>query len=191
VARGPRIEYAGAIHHVFARGNNRRIIFRDDRDRLLYVRLLARTVRWKRWRCLAYCLMNNHVHLLVETPWANLGEGIQWLHGLYARTVNDCHGDSGHVFQGRFGSTLVTSDEQLLHGAAYVVRNPVRAGLCRHPRDWRWSSYNATVGRQPPSWLDVDALFRHVGAAGGDPRRRYEELVLGRTRRNAATALDA
>jgi REP element-mobilizing transposase RayT len=180
VARKPRIEYPGAVHHVYARGNNRRVIFRDDRDRRIYLRLVERVVRWKRWRCLAYCLMDNHVHLLVETPWANLGDGVQWMHGKYARIYNDRHGDTGHLFQGRFGSTLVTSDHQLWHDAAYVVRNPVTAGLCAHAEDWPWSSYHATIGRERRPWLDVERLLHHVSAAGGDPLRRYEELVSGR-----------
>jgi putative transposase len=177
--RKPRIEFAGAIHHVWARGNDRRVIFRDEPDRQTYLRLLARVVRWKRWSLLAYCLMANHVHLLVETPRPNLGSGMQWIHGKYGREFNDRHGSCGHVFQGRFGSALVVSDPQLWHTASYVVRNPVEAGLCAHPGDWPWSSYTHTVARDPPSWLDAEGLLGRVGAAGGDPVRRYEELVLG------------
>jgi putative transposase len=179
MARKPRIEFAGAVHHVWARGNDRRVIFRDDRDRRIYLRLLEAVVRWKRWSCLAYCLMDNHVHLLVETTHPNLGSGMQSVHGRYGRIFNDRHGSSGHVFQGRFGSNLIRSDTQLWHTAAYVVRNPVEARRCRHPADWPWSSFAATVGPLRPPWLDVEALLRRVAPAGGDPRRRFEELVLG------------
>src|SRR3712207_4617377 len=107
MARKPRVEFAGAIHHVWARGNDRRAIFRDDRDRLTYLRLLGRAVVWKRWRCLAYCLMDNHVHALIETPRPNLASGVQWVHGHYGRIFNDRHGHTGHVFQGRYGSTVM------------------------------------------------------------------------------------
>lgn len=179
MARKPRIEFAGAVHHVWARGNDRRIIFRDDRDRRTYLWLLGSVIRWKRWRCLAYCLMDNHVHLLLETPQPNLGSGVQSIHGRYGRIFNDRHGCSGHVFQGRFGSKLVTSDEQLWNDAAYVVRNPVRAGLCAHPRDWRWSSYAATIGPERPPWLDANRLLQRLAPAGGDPVARYQELVIG------------
>ena len=89
---------------MFARGNDRQAIYRDDDDRRLYLDPARRTVARKRWRCLAYCLMDNHVHLLIETPEANLGAGMQWLHGLYGRSFNDRHGRSGHVFQGRYGA---------------------------------------------------------------------------------------
>jgi REP element-mobilizing transposase RayT len=179
MARKPRIELAGAIHHAWARGNDQRVIFRDDRDRRTYLGLLGTVVGWKRWRCLAYCLMDNHVHLLVETPRPNLGSGVQSIHGRYGRTFNDRHGCSGHLFQGRFGSTLIRSDPQLWHTAAYVVRNPVEAGRCRHPGDWRWSSFTATITGTGPAWLDVDRLLRRIRPAGGDPVRRFEELVLG------------
>ncbi|HEX8742305.1 MAG TPA: transposase [Thermoleophilaceae bacterium] len=179
MARKPRDELAGGVHHVWARGNARGLVFRDDRDRRTYLALLARVVRWKRWRCLAYCLMDNHTHLLVETPHPNLGRGVQWLHGHYARLFNDRHGRSGHVFQGRFGSKLATSDEQLWHAAAYVVRNPVEAGLCAHPRDWEWSSYAATLAAPRPRWLDAERLLGTLPDSGRDPVRRYEELVNG------------
>src|ERR687896_722074 len=106
--RRPRQEVAGGINHVFARGNNRGHVFIDDTDRRAYLTTLGRVTRWKRWRCLAYCLMPNHVHLLLETPQANLGAGMQYLHGSYANEFNERHGRFGHVFQGRYGSVLVT-----------------------------------------------------------------------------------
>jgi putative transposase len=112
--RKPREDVAGAIQHVYARGNNQRRIFLDDLDRRRYLTLLAHVVRAKRWLCLAYCLMNNHVHLLIETPEANLGAGMQLLHGMYGQTHHRRHGTTGHVFQGRFGARRVSTDEQLL-----------------------------------------------------------------------------
>jgi REP element-mobilizing transposase RayT len=127
MARKPREDVADGISHVFARGNDRRVIYRDDSDRQTYLRLLARAVTQFRWGVLAYCLMPNHVHLLIETPLANLGAGMRWLHGLYAREFNDRHGRSGHVFQGRYGSVRVKSDEQLWGVAAYIAMNPVEA----------------------------------------------------------------
>jgi REP element-mobilizing transposase RayT len=111
--RSTRDEVEGGVHHVFARGNDRREIYLDDFDRKIYLVMLGRVTRRQRWRCLAYCLMPNHVHLLVETPEANLGAGMQRLHGSYAQTFNERHGRSGHVFQGRYGSVLITRDEQL------------------------------------------------------------------------------
>jgi putative transposase len=163
---------------VYARGNDRRDIFVDDVDRRLYLETLGGVVRWKRWRCLAYCLMPNHVHLLLETPHANLGAGMQYLHGRYANDFNQRHGRSGHLFQGRYGSALVTTDEQLWHVAAYIALNPVSAGLCRRPEEWPWSSHASTIGgRARHGWLDKGRLLAHFEGLGGDPRRRYAAMT--------------
>ena len=102
---------------------------------------------------------------------------IRLLHGLYAASFNDRHRRSGHLFQGRFGSTLQTSDEQLWHVVAYIARNPVEAGLCATPADWRWSSHAEMTTGSAPSWIDQDRLFESLVDVGGDPRRRYTELV--------------
>ena len=129
--RKPREEVEDGIHHVFARGNDRQLIFWDDEDRLRYLKGLCDVVWRKRWRCLAYCLMDNHVHLLVQTPEANLGDGMQRLHGELRADVQRAARKVGHVFQGRYGSKLMRSDEQLWTTARYIPRNPVEAGLCR------------------------------------------------------------
>lgn len=173
MARKPRIEIAGGFHHVYARGNRRQRIYVDDADREVYLTKMGAVVRWAGWRCLSYCLMSNHVHMLVQTPQPNLGQGMRALQGDYARAFNDRHGVSGHVFDDRFKSKPVNGDEQLLAVAAYIARNPVEAGLRRHPADWRWSSY----GREGPAWIDIEPLLEVLAAAGGDPRRRYDEIV--------------
>jgi putative transposase len=176
--RQPREELAGGIHHVYARGNAKQLIYLDDADRERYLRILGKAVLRHRWRCLAYCLMDNHVHLLVETPTPNLGRGMQWLHGLYARAFNGRYSRSGHLFQGRFGAVRVKSDAQLLMVVRYIARNPVEGGLCGEPDDWPWSSH-ATVRRDQarPAWLDTPRLLDFFGASGGESLRRYAELV--------------
>jgi REP element-mobilizing transposase RayT len=179
--RKPREDVAGAIHHVYARGNNQRRIFLDDRDRRRYLVLLEHVVRAKRWLCLAYCLMDNHVHLLVETPEPNLGAGMQLLHGLYGCAHNKRHGCSGHVFQGRFGATRVLTDGQLLMAVGYIARNPVEAALSAEPHGWPWGSHAAIVAGTPPAWLRLDHLMTYFGADGGDPERRYAEAIAPRT----------
>ena len=170
--RRPRQESAGGIHHVYARGNGQQRIYLDDRDRLDFLRILGSVVRVRRWRCLAYCLMDNHVHLVLETPAPNLGAGVQQLHGKYARVFNDRHRRTGHLFQGRYGAKTIRTDEQLVATVRYLAMNPVAAGLCTAPALWRWGS----CGERPP-WLDQGRLLQYLGAGGGDPRRRYAELV--------------
>jgi REP element-mobilizing transposase RayT len=137
--RKPRQECEGGVFHVYARGNAKSAIFLDDADRLAYLRLLARAVKHRRWALHAYCLMPNHVHLLLGTPQPNLGRGIQQLHGMYARDFNDRHGRSGHLFQGRYGAVLIQDDDQFEVVKAYIRLNPVSAGLCDAPDDWPWS----------------------------------------------------
>jgi REP element-mobilizing transposase RayT len=136
VPRRPREEEAGAIHHVYGRGIDRRALFVDDEDRLGYLALLERVVDKTGWRCLSYCLMDNHVHLMVETPEPNLGAGMQRLHGDFAREINRRHGRFGHVFQGRFGSKRLKTESHLRTTAASVLRPRTGCGAAiRRPRE--------------------------------------------------------
>jgi putative transposase len=176
VPRQPREDIEDGVHHVYARGNRKERIYLDDVDRRRYLDLLRATVVTKRWICLAYCLLDNHVHLLIETPEPNLSSGMQYLQGIYANAFNQRHGYVGHLFQGRFGAVRVTSDEQMCAVAAYIARNPVEAGLCQAPGDWRWSSYRAAFGAPAPSWLSVDRLLSYFGSGEG-AQRGYAELT--------------
>src|SRR5262249_26297523 len=141
MAQQPRHEAAGAIHHVYARGNRRQEIFVDDDDRRTYLAMLGSATRRCRWRCLAFCLMTNHVHLLIETAEPNLGRGMQMVHAPYAQTFNRRHRRVGHLFQGRYGAERIRSDAQVVTTLRYIALNPVTAGACADARDWRWSSH--------------------------------------------------
>ena len=143
--RPPRELLAGGIYHVVARGNAGRRVFRDGADYAEYLKLLHEVVKRCGWHLLAYCLMGNHLHLLVETPKPNLAAGMQWLHGRYGRYFNDRYDTFGHLFQGRYKAVRQKTDEQLWHVLRYVALNPVAAGLCTRPQDYRWSSYGATL----------------------------------------------
>lgn len=166
--RKPREEAEDAIHHVYSRGNRRQAIFFDDTDRVTYLAHLARVIARKRWRCLAYCLMSNHMHLLIQTPGADLGIGMQRLQSVYAQTFNERHGIDGHLFQGRYGSERVKSDAQLVTTLRYIALNPVEAGLCADARDWRWSSYALLVEGIAPAWVDRARVAAYVGAWGAE-----------------------
>ena len=170
---------------MYGRGNNRRLLFLDDVDRLGYLGLLEAVIGRQRWRCLSYCLMDNHVHLLLETPEPNLGDGMRRLHGSFGRDFNRRHGLSGHVFQGRYGSKLLKTDGHLWTTAAYIAANPVDAGACAAPAAWRWSSHAAAAvaGALAPAWLDLPRLFALLAGSGGDPRKRYLDAVAERCRR--------
>ena len=164
VARRLRENLADGSYHVYARGNAKRLLFMDSVDRDAYLNRLAHVVTRKRWRCLAYCLMDNHLHLLLETPDPNLSAGMQWLHGGYAQYFNRRHNRTGHLFQGRYGAVRIKSDGQMCVTARYLARNPVDAGLCRRPSDWRWSSYPLAVKRARIAWLDSGRLLEYFGS---------------------------
>jgi putative transposase len=155
-----RIEEPGAIYHVGSRGNFGQAIFGDDLDRIEFLGRLHRTVGRHRWMCLAYCLMTNHFHLVIGIPHGGLSAGMQELTSGYSRETNRRYGRSGHVFRQRFFSRQVERDEHLLESCRYVVLNPVRAGLCASPAQWRWSSYRACAGFSfaPPFLATADLL---------------------------------
>jgi REP-associated tyrosine transposase len=122
--------------------------------------------------------MPNHYHLVVETPEPDLSAGMQWLNGRYAQAFNHRHGLDGHLFQGRFHSLLVESDWHLLELSRYLALNPVKAELCRHPRQWAWGSYPAIAGLvRPRRFLAPDRTLAPFGRTRATARRRFEEFV--------------
>ena len=154
--RKPREEVEGGVYHVYARGNGKQRIFLDDRDRATYLSLLRLEIERRNWQCLAYCLMDNHIHLLIETPEANLGRGMQRLHSAYAQLFNERHERVGHLFQGRYGAVRIESDEQIWTTLAYIEANPVRSGLCSRPADWPWSSYRDVIRQESRGLVNLD-----------------------------------
>jgi REP element-mobilizing transposase RayT len=136
-----------------ARGVDRRRIFVDDDDFETYKRLLGFVVERQGWRLLSFCLMPNHVHLLIQTPDPNLGNGMQLLHGQYARAFNQRHSRVGHLFENRFASPLITNEGNLVRTVRYIVQNPVAARLCDKPEEWPWASHKAVAAKKVPDWL--------------------------------------
>jgi putative transposase len=182
MARPLRLEHVGALWHVTCRGNEKRAIFRDDRDREAFLSVLSEAVHLFAWRLHAYVLMGNHYHLLIETPEANLSRGMHRVNAIYSQAFNRRHERVGHLLQGRFKAILVEKERHLLELVRYVVLNPVRAGLSRDPGDWRWSNYLATAGlRQAPEWLETGWTIDQFGN-GADARISYREFVNAGTR---------
>ncbi|MDP3297992.1 MAG: transposase [Thermodesulfovibrionia bacterium] len=179
MARPLRIEYAGAVYHVTSRGNARKNIFKDDKDKEIFLEVLGRVVKRYNWLCHAYCLMGNHYHLLIETPDANLSKGMRQLNGVYTQRYNQRHKKTGHIFQGRYKAILVEKESHLLELCRYVVLNPVRAGIVERPEDWKWSSYLATAGiKRAPEYLTTDWILGQFENKRRDAEKQYKEFAI-------------
>ena len=177
MSRPLRLEFAGALYHLTARGDRQEPIFEDDHDRLVFLDLLAKEVLQQGWALYAFCLMDNHYHLLLETPEPNLVQGMRRLNGVYTQAFNRRYRRVGHVLQGRYKSILFEKDSYLRELCRYVVLNPVRGGMVASVEDWHWSSYLPTAGGIPcPPWLDAAAVLGLFGA-GAAARRAYERFV--------------
>lgn len=179
MARPLRLVVENGHYHVTSRSWDRSPLFRDDEHRLEFLDRLSLTVERFAWQCLAYCLMGNHFHLVIRTPLANLPRGMQQLNSGYAQWFNRRGGRKGPVLEDRFHGPLIQREPHLLEVFRYVAMNPVRAGLCRSPHRYVWSSHAAIAGRAPvPGFLDADHvrdLFS--GAIGGDGRTAYCEFI--------------
>lgn len=178
MSRPVRIAFPDALYHVTARGDRREAIFDDDQDRRTFLSTLGQVVSRFNWVCHAWCLMDNHYHLLIQTPDGNLSRGMRQLNGVYTQASNRRHARVGHLFQGRFKAILVDSDVYLLELTRYVVLNPVRAGMVSSPADWPWSSYRASAGLEPAApWLAVDGSLAQFSGQRRRAQTRYTQFV--------------
>lgn len=160
--RSARIVVPGLAHHVIQRGNRQQVIFFCDEDRRSYLDLLSIYCRKTATRCLAWCLMDNHVHLILvpESP-DGLRATLAAVHTAYSQRINAAQQTSGHLFQGRFLSYPM-DDAHLMVAARYIENNPVKAGMVAAAEDWAWSSARAHVNGVSDGLTDVGALGRHI-----------------------------
>ena len=178
MARPLRIEFPGAVYHLTSRGNARNSIYLDNNDRERFLAILGNVVERYNWLCHAFCLMDNHYHLLIETLDANLSLGMRQLNGVYTQSFNRAHNRAGHVFQGRYKSILVEKDQHLLELCRYIVLNPIRAGVTKATTDWKWSSYNATAyPANLYTFLTVDWVLGQFADKKPKARKAYKKFV--------------
>lgn len=178
MARPLRIQYEGAVYHITSQGNARGKVFLVNADREAFLSVLGDVVSRQGWICHAYCLMDHHYHILVETPSPNLSRGMQLLNGIYTQKFNRAHNRSGHVLEGRYKAVLVEKGPHLLELARHVVLNPVRAGVTRSARDWPWSSYRTTAGQcATPSFLTTDWVLSQFVRSAGRATTAYRRFV--------------
>lgn len=179
MARPLRLDVAGGVYHVTARGNERRAVFLDDEDRSDYLERLGSYRAKCGFQLLAYCLMTNHVHLALRRGPVPLSRVMAGLHSSYTQWFNRRHRRVGHLFQGRYKSFLVQEDRYLVALIRYIHLNPVRAGMVERASDYAWSSDRFFRGSRPPSWLDVGGVLPSFGLTRRLAQQRYLELVDG------------
>jgi len=178
MGRPARIEFSGAVYHVSARGNQKNLIFRDDYDRQFFLQLLSEVGGKMAWKFYAWCLMDNHYHLVFETLEPNLCAGMKSLNGRYAAHFNFRHQGCGHLFQGRFSSSLIAKDSYLLEACRYAALNPVRAGLVKDPVAWPWSSFASLWRPARQDFPDASALLEMFDEDFFAAVEKYRQFVL-------------
>ena len=160
--RTARIVVPEVPHHIVQRGNRREPIFFSDQDRRRYLEMLGEACERHAVRCLAWCLMDNHIHLVLVPPTAAALRAVMAsVHTRYAQRINRSQGFCGHLFQGRFASYAM-DDAHLMVAVRYVENNPVKAGLVAQAGDWRWSSARAHLHLEDDGLTDVATMGRHV-----------------------------
>jgi len=177
MARPLRLELPGALYHITARGNERKEIYREQADYVLFLKTLSQVVEETGWLIHAYCLMPNHYHLLLEIREANLSKGMRQLNGIYTQRFNRKYERSGHLFQGRYKAFLVEKDAYLLELCRYIALNPVRASLVDEPEKWPYSSYCATAGLNSSDIVCIDWVLSQFGRARRKAQLAYRSFV--------------
>lgn len=178
MARPLRIEFDGALYHVTSRGNERKAIFKDDSDREMFLGTVAQVTERFHWICHAYCLMDKHYHLVIETPDGNLSQGMRQLNGVYTQAFNRRHHRVGHLFQGRFKGILIQKESHFLEVCRDVVLSPIRAKTVSQARQWKWSSYRATAGlSEARRGLTVEEILGYFGQRRRAAQEKYQEYV--------------
>ena len=178
MARPLRIEYPGAFYHVTSRGNERKAVFKSRRDREQFLSYLESATERYGAVIHAYCLMDNHYHLLVETPLGNLSKIMQHINSAYTLYFNTKRMRSGHLFQGRYKAILVDADAYLKELSRYIHLNPVRAGIAENPNEYEWSSSRYyTHERKSPEWLCREFIFSCFAKRPATAMKKYRAFI--------------
>jgi len=164
MARKKREWYENACYHITCRGNHRSDLFREDEDFATYLEIVSLTLKYfyeTPYYLATYCLMTNHVHLLVKTSSKPLGSFMKRINMLYAMYFNKKYNYLGHLFQDRFFAELITDDPQLLETSRYIHLNPVRAHMVSLPQDYDWSSYKTLIGLENHPIITSDIILNY------------------------------
>ena len=177
MARKARIEFDGAFYHVITRGNQRQKIFKDESDFKKYLEILSKYKRQYKYSLYAFVLMNNHVHLLIETRETPLSKILQGINQSYTMYSNRKYRTVGHLFQGRYKAILCDRDEYLLSLVKYIHLNPVRAKAVERVDEYRWSSHGIYAGKSGDYIIDTDQVLRMFSEDKTKARQLYRAYM--------------
>lgn len=179
MSRPLRIEFPGATYHISAFGKDGQDVFRSKHDRKKFLQILAQTTTRYNWICHGYCLMNDHYHLLIETPEGNLSLGMRQVNGVYTQYFNRTHGTNGQIYHGRFKSILIEKELYLKELCRYIVLNPVRAKVVEKIGQWKWSSYNFTAEntKSKEDFVNTTWLLANFDDKKKKARKKYRKFV--------------
>lgn len=175
MGRKKLVWYPGAIYHITTRGNHRNDIFRDGQDYLVYLTILKEALEKYDGILYCYCLMTNHVHLIIETSDVVISEIMRRINLFYTKYFNNKYNLIGHLFQGRYFSELIDKDEYILQASRYVHLNPVRANMVTKPEDYQWSSYPMYIGNIPEKLIISEKVLSYFKEK--DKRILYKKFV--------------
>ncbi len=181
MARPLRLSFENAVYHITARGNRKESIFYSDKDRKVFLYKINETFNKYSFICYAYCLMNNHYHLFVKTPYANLSEGMHYLNSSYANWLRTKYKIVGTIFQGRYKSIIVDEDTYALTLSVYIHLNPLRAGIIERLEEYPWSSFMDYIGARTRliENLDIQFILNHFGNNLEQAQKEYKKFIIG------------
>ena len=178
MARQLRMEFKGAFYHITSRGNQRGRVYFEDKDKERFLEILRRTKERYGYLLHAYALMDNHYHLMIETPKANISQTMQNINTSYTVYINKKYRRSGHLLQGRFKGIIVDKDEYLVTLSRYIHLNPVRADIVQKPEEYRWTSYRLYIDKSNRETLaDTGDTLSRYSEKKGEAVRAYKEFV--------------
>jgi len=156
-----RVWYPGVVYHITARGNRRNDIFKDEEDFIVYIDLIKNSLQYykDKFQLICFCLMDNHIHLMIETTDMHIKYLIGRINSIYAKYFNKKHNYIGHLYQDRYFTEPIESDSQILETSRYIHMNPVRANMVQKPENYKWSSYKYYVGIEEENLIQSDKIL--------------------------------
>lgn len=172
-----RIWYPNTNYHITIRGNRKSDIFKDDKDFEEYINTIENAIQYYEnlYEVICYCLMDNHVHILLKTKERHMKDFMSRINSIYAKYFNDKYDYIGHLYQDRYFSELIESDVQMLETSRYIHLNPVRANMVKKPEEYKWSSYSMYIGKRQEKVINTEAILSYF--TNENKREKYKTFV--------------